>query len=64
MYVGKESKAPRPELTVMITIPFWDALVRAPFSALASGTEVAMMLAFEATAALMPATCFGTSLLA
>ena len=64
MYVLSESKAPRPELTVMISIPLAEAFVSAPLSAFASGTEVAITFAFAATAALMPVTCFATSLFA
>src|ERR687887_1901254 len=63
-YVGNESNAPSPELTVMISIPFDDAFWSGPRSALASGTEVAMIFARFAIAALMPATCFGTLLFA
>ena len=37
---------------------------RDPFSALASGTDVAITFALEAIAALMPATCLATSLFA
>jgi hypothetical protein len=58
------SKAPRPELTVMISMPFDAALVSGSLSALASGTDVAITLTFAATAALSPATCFETSLFA
>src|SRR2546421_12984687 len=63
-YVGRESKAPRPEFTVMISIPLFEALRRGSLSALASGTEVAITLAPLATAALIPATWFGTLLFA
>src|SRR5581483_11028000 len=63
-YVGSESNAPRPELTVMISIPFFEAFVSGSLSALASGTEVAITFAPALIAALMPATCFATSLLA
>ena len=48
----------------MISIPRLAAVLRAPLSALASGTEVAITFAFEAIAALIPATCFATSLFA
>ena len=48
----------------MISMPFFDACVSEPLSALASGTEVAITCAFAAIAALMPATCFATSLFA
>ena len=63
-YVGSESKAPRPEFTVMISIPFCDALVSGSLSALASGTDVAITFAPAATAALIPDTCLATSLFA
>ena len=64
MYVGSESKSPSPELTVMISIPFEEAFLSGSRSALASGTDVAITFAPAAIAALMPATCFGTSLFA
>ena len=48
----------------MISMPFFDALVSEPLSALASGTEVAITCAWLAIAALIPATCFATSLFA
>ena len=64
MYVGSESNAPSPELTVMISIPLFEAFRSGSLSALASGTEVAITFAPEATAALIPATCFATSLFA
>ena len=64
MYVGRLSNEPRPELTVMISIPFCDAFVRGSLSALASGTDVAITFAPAATAAFNPLTCFATSLLA
>ena len=48
----------------MISIPFLEALVSGSLSALASGTDVAMIFAPAPIAALMPATCFATSLLA
>jgi hypothetical protein len=61
---GRLSNAPRPELRVMISIPFLDAFVRDPLSALASGTDVAITLALAAIAAFTPLTCLATSLLA
>ena len=68
MYVfwmaGTPSKAFSPELTVMISIPRFAAALSAPFNALASGTEVAMTFTLAAAAALIPATCFATSLFA
>ena len=48
----------------MISIPCFEARVSEPLSALASGTEVAITCAWFAIAALMPATCFATSLFA
>ncbi len=48
----------------MISIPFFEAFVSGSLSALASGTEVAITFALAAIAALIPATCFGTSLFA
>src|SRR2546421_4238796 len=63
-YVGSESNAPRPELTVMISIPFFEAFVSGSLSALASGTDVAITCAPAPIAALIPATCLATSLLA
>src|SRR4051794_25527343 len=63
-YVERSSNAPRPELTVMISIPFADALPSGSLSALASGTDVAITFAPAAIAALIPATCFATSLFA
>ena len=64
MNVLRSGNAPAPELTVMIWMPFEAAFVSGSLSALASGTEVAMTLTFEAIAALMPDTCLETSLLA
>jgi hypothetical protein len=58
------SKAPSPEFTVMISMPFDDAFLSGSRSALASGTDVAITLARAEIAALMPETCFGTSLFA
>ena len=58
------SKAPSPELTVMISMPFAAAFVSGSLSALASGTEVAITWTLDAIAALMPETCLDTSLLA
>ena len=63
-YVGRESKAPRPEFTVMISIPVFEAFVSGSLRALASGTEVAITFAPAEIAALIPATCFATSLCA
>jgi hypothetical protein len=63
-YVDSVSKAPRPELTVMISIPLLAARVSGSLSADASGTDVAMIFAFAAIAAFSPATCLATSLLA
>ena len=63
-YVGRLSNAPSPEFTVMISMPAFDAFESGSLSALASGTEVAITFAFAAIAALMPDTCFDTSLLA
>ena len=48
----------------MISMPFAAARVRGSFSALASGTEVAITFTLAAIAWLSPATCFETSLLA
>ncbi len=48
----------------MISIPFEAAFVSGSVRALASGTEVAMTFAPPAIAALIPATCFATSLFA
>jgi hypothetical protein len=62
--VGSESNAPSPELTVITSIFRAAAFVSAPLSAFASGTDVAITFAFAAIAALMPVTCFGTSLFA
>src|SRR2546423_4371542 len=63
-YVGSASKAPRPEFTVMISIPFFEAFVSGSLSALASGTDVAITCAPAPIAALIPATCLATSLFA
>src|SRR5256885_9591316 len=48
----------------MITIPFFEALVRGSLRALLSGTDVAITFAAAAIAALIPAACFATSLFA
>jgi hypothetical protein len=64
MYVFRESKAPRPELTVMISMPFEAAVLSGSLRALASGTDVAITFTFAAIAALIPETCFETSLFA
>src|SRR5215470_5339308 len=64
MYVFSESNAPRPEFTVMISMPFEAAVLSGSLSALASGTDVAITFTFAAIAALIPETCFETSLFA